>query len=196
MFTGIVEEVGQVKLAAGGKLQVTAKKVTEDMALGASICVSGVCLTVTSVSKSSFSVDVVPETIRRSNLGDLKTDDLVNLERPLPADGRFGGHIVQGHVDGTGTVESIEPDGDASMVRITVTGDLMRYIVPKGFITVDGVSLTVVNCDSTRLAFTLVPHTRKNTVFQTRKPNDRVTLEVDILSKYVERLHKPIDTAR
>ena len=196
MFTGIVEEVGQVKLAAGGKLQVTAKKVTEDMALGASICVSGVCLTVTSVSKSSFSVDVVPETIRRSNLGDLKTDDLVNLERPLPADGRFGGHIVQGHVDGTGTVESIEPDGDASMVRITVTGDLMRYIVPKGFITVDGVSLTVVNCDSTRLAFTLVPHTRKNTVFQARKPNDRVNLEVDILSKYVERLHKPIDTAR
>ena len=196
MFTGIVEEVGQVKLAAGGKLQVTAKKVTEDMALGASICVSGVCLTVTSVSKSSFSVDVVPETIRRSNLGDLKTDDLVNLERPLPADGRFGGHIVQGHVDGTGTVESIEPDGDASMVRITVTDDLMRYIVPKGFITVDGVSLTVVNCDSTRLAFTLVPHTRKNTVFQTRKPNDRVTLEVDILSKYVERLHKPIDTER
>ena len=196
MFTGIVEEVGQVKLAAGGKLQVTAKKVTEDMALGASICVSGVCLTVTSVSKSSFSVDVVPETIRRSNLGDLKTDDLVNLERPLPADGRFGGHIVQGHVDGTGTVESIEPDGDASMVRITVTGDLMRYIVPKGFITVDGVSLTVVNCDSTRLAFTLVPHTRKNTVFQARKPNDRVNLEVDILSKYVERLHKPIDTER
>ena len=196
MFTGIVEEVGQVKLAAGGKLQVTAKKVTEDMALGASICVSGVCLTVTSVSKSSFSVDVVPETIRRSNLGDLKTDDLVNLERPLPADGRFGGHIVQGHVDGTGTVESIEPDGDASMVRITVTGDLKRYIVPKGFITVDGVSLTVVNCDSTRLAFTLVPHTRKNTVFQTRKPNDRVNPEVDILSKYVERLHKPIDTER
>ena len=196
MFTGIVEEVGQVKLAAGGKLQVTAKKVTEDMALGASICVSGVCLTVTSVSKSSFSVDVVPETIRRSNLGDLKTDDLVNLERPLPADGRFGGHIVQGHVDGTGTVESIELDGDASMVRITVTGDLMRYIVPKGFITVDGVSLTVVNCDSTSLAFTLVPHTRKNTVFQARKPNDRVNLEVDILSKYVERLHKPIDTAR
>ena len=196
MFTGIVEEVGQVKLATGGQLQVAAKKVTEDMALGASICVSGVCLTVTSVFKSSFSVDVVPETIRRSNLGDLKIDDFVNLERPLPANGRFGGHIVQGHVDGTGTVESIEPDGDASMVRITVTDDLMRYIVPKGFITVDGVSLTVVNCDSMGLTFTLVPHTHKNTVFQTRKPNDRVNLEIDILSKYVERLHKPIDTAR
>ena len=196
MFTGIVEEVGQVKLATGGQLQVAAKKVTEDMALGASICVSGVCLTVTSVFKSSFSVDVVPETIRRSNLGDLKIDDFVNLERPLPANGRFGGHIVQGHVDGTGTVESIEPDGDASMVRITVTDDLMRYIVPKGFITVDGVSLTVVNCDSMGLTFTLVPHTHENTVFQARKPNDRVNLEIDILSKYVERLHKPIDTAR
>ena len=196
MFTGIVEEVGQVKLATSGQLQVAAKKVTEDMALGASICVSGVCLTVTSVFKSSFSVDVVPETIRRSNLGDLKIDDFVNLERPLPANGRFGGHIVQGHVDGTGTVESIEPDGDASMVRITVTDDLMRYIVPKGFITVDGVSLTVVNCDSMGLTFTLVPHTHKNTVFQARKPNDRVNLEIDILSKYVERLHKPIDTAR
>ena len=135
--------------------------------------------------------DDTPQQPRR-----FKTDDLVNLERPLPADGRFGGHIVQGHVDGTGTVESIEPDGDASTVRITVADDLMRYIVPKGFITVDGVSLTVINCDGMGLAFTLVPHTRKNTVFQARKPNDRVNLEVDILSKYVERLHKPIDTAR
>lgn len=196
MFTGIVEEIGRVTSVTSGQLQVEAKKVTEDMTLGASICVNGVCLTATLVSTWSFSVDVVPETIRRSNLGDLKTNDLVNLERPVPANGRFDGHIVQGHIDGTGTVQSIEPDGDASMVRITVADDLMRYIAPKGFITVDGVSLTVVNCNSTELSFTLVPYTRRNTVFQARKPNDRVNLEVDILAKYVERLHSPLDTAR
>ena len=188
MFTGIVEEVGKVEAMREGRLTIAASTVTEDLKVSDSICVNGVCLTVTDMGGQSFSVDVVPETLRRSNLGNLVPADGVNLERPLAANGRMGGHIVQGHVDGTATITSIEPDGEAVLIHFKAGQDLMRYVVEKGFIAVDGTSLTVVDCDDESFTITVIPFTRKNTVFGTREPGNTVNLEVDVLAKYVERL--------
>lgn len=188
MFTGIVEEVGSVAEASPGHLTVSAATVLDDLKIGDSICVNGVCLTVTNVVAEKFSVDVVPETIRRTNLGRLSSRDPVNLERSMRADGRFGGHIVQGHVDGTGTVDDISPDGDATLVRFVAPPAIMRYVVEKGFVAVDGTSLTVVNCDDRSFTVTVIPFTRANTVFGTRDVGDVVNLEADIMAKYVERL--------
>ena len=137
---------------------------------------------------NGFSVDVVPETLRRTNLSDLTAGDSVNLERPMKADDRFGGHIVQGHVDGTGAIESIEPEGEALLVRFTADDAVMRYVVEKGFITVDGASLTVVNCDDFGFLVSIIPYTRDNTKFATWKPGDTVNLEIDVIAKYVEKL--------
>ena len=191
MFTGIVEEVGAVRAAGGGRLTVAASTVTEDLKVGGSISVNGACLTVTSLDETSFSVDVVPETLRRTNLGGLRAGDRVNLERPVPASGRLDGHVVQGHVDGTGVVESVEPEGPALLVRFAAPAEVMRYVVPKGFVAVDGTSLTVVDCDDSGFTVTVIPFTRDNTVLGARAVGDAVNLEVDVLAKYVERLTAP-----
>ena len=199
MFTGIVEEVGAVQEITPGHLTIEASAVMGDLKVSDSICVNGTCLTVTVMTAEGFSVDTVPETLRRTNLGELSAGDIVNLERPMKADGRFGGHIVQGHVDGTGTVESIEPDGEARMVRFSAESSIMRYVVEKGFVTVDGASLTVVNCDSRTFSVTIIPFTWEHTVFKVRKVGEAVNLEADVIAKYVERLatgpRLPVDLA-
>lgn len=189
MFTGIVEEVGTVQSTSTGRLSIGASTVMDDLSVSDSISINGTCLTVTVRDDNGFSVDVVPETLRRTNLSDLTAGDSVNLERPMKADGRFGGHIVQGHVDGTGAIESIEPEGEALLVRFTADDDaVMRYVVEKGFITVDGASLTVVNCDDFGFLVSIIPYTRDNTKFATWKPGDTVNLEIDVIAKYVEKL--------
>ena len=188
MFTGIVEEVGTIRVVEPGRLVVGAAKVTQDLPVGGSVSVNGACLTATTVSPDSFAVDVVPETLRRTNLGALRVGDPVNLERAVRADGRLDGHIVQGHVDGVGTISALDEDAQALMVRVDTPPSLLKYIVEKGFIAVDGTSLTVVHCDSGSFTFTLIPHTRSNTVFGVRRIGDPVNLETDILAKYVERL--------
>ena len=188
MFTGIVEEVGKVRAARPGQLTVTAQKVLEDTKLGDSIAVNGVCLTVTEVSPDSFSVDVMPETLRRTNLGALRPGHRVNLERPLAVGDRMGGHFVQGHVDGMGKVLSAMPENKALVVRYEAPPEIMRYVVEKGFIAVDGVSLTVVECNATSFKVSLVAYTLENTNLGQRRPGDVVNLEVDIIAKYVERL--------
>ena len=199
MFTGIVEEVGSVRTVGNGSLVIGASEVVGDVKVGDSIAVNGACLTVTTHDDSSFSVDVVPETLRRTNLGELEVGSAVNLERSMPAYGRFGGHMVQGHVDGTATIRSIRGEGDALMVVFDAPISLMRYVVEKGFIAVDGASLTIVNCDNFSFSVTIIPHTRENTVFKDKKVGDSVNLEVDIMAKYIERLamagRAPVDTA-
>jgi riboflavin synthase len=188
MFTGIVEEVGRVRTATPGRLVIGASTVMDDLKVSDSISLNGVCLTVTERDTETFSVDVVPETLRRSNLGLLRQGDPVNLERPLAADGRYGGHIVQGHVDATVTVESIEVEEEALLMKFQAPKSVMRYVVEKGFIAIDGTSMTVVNCDIQSFVVTIIPYTRENTVLGERKVGDRVNLEVDIIAKYVESL--------
>ena len=199
MFTGIVEEVGSVRESKDGRLVVGASLVTTDLAVGDSICVNGACLTATFCGQGSFSADVVPETLRRTNLGALRPGDPVNLERSLAVGGRFGGHIVQGHVDATGDVTSVAEDGEALLVRIGAPPSIMRYVVEKGFVAVDGTSLTVVNCDAQSFLVTIIPHTRDHTVFGRRRVGDAVNLEADVIAKYVERVsaaHRlPVDAA-
>ncbi len=188
MFTGIVEEVGRVKAAGDGRLTVAASTVMDDLRVAGSINVNGACLTVTDRDETSFSVDVVPETLRRTNLGSLGPGDGVNLERPVPAGGRLDGHVVQGHVDGTGVVDSVESEGPALMMRFAAPPEVMRYVVPKGFVAVDGTSLTVVDCDDSAFTVTVIPYTKDNTVLGVRAAGDVVNLETDVLAKYVERL--------
>ena len=188
MFTGIVEEIGAVKAMDAGRLIIGASAVVSDVSVGDSIAVNGACLTVTEHDASSFAVDVVPETLRRTNLGALTAGSRVNLERSMPASGRFGGHMVQGHVDGTGVVRSISADGDALMVAFEASPWVMRYAVEKGFIAVDGTSLTIVHCDNFSFSVTLIPHTQANTVLGDKRVGDSVNLEADIVAKYVERL--------
>ena len=189
MFTGIVEEVGYVEAVDPGGLVVRASEAMADLRVSDSINVNGTCLTVTSRDGHTFSVDVVPETLRRTNLGSLSAGDPVDLERPLAVDGRFGGHIVQGHVDATGTLDSISEEGDALLLRFRAPSSIMRYVVEKGFIAVDGVSLTVVNCEDRSFTVTIIPFTRDNTVLGSKKVGEPVNLEADIIAKYVERLH-------
>ena len=189
MFTGIVEEIGYVQSVEPGGLIVRASEAMADLKVSDSINVNGTCLTVTSRDGNTFSVDVLPETLRRTDLGSLGVGDPVDLERPLAADGRFGGHIVQGHVDATGTLDSISEEGDALLLKFEAPSSIMRYVVEKGFIAVDGVSLTIVNCDDSSFTVTIIPFTRDNTVLGGKKVGEQVNLEADIIAKYVERLH-------
>jgi riboflavin synthase len=188
MFTGIVEEVGTVRQASVRQLTISASKVLEGSQLGDSIAVNGTCLTITRIEKDSFSVEVMPETLRRTNLGQLRSGHQVNLERALSLGARLGGHLVQGHVDATGRVLMLTPEADALLVRYWAPPEVMRYIVPKGFIAVDGVSLTVVDCDATFFQVALVGFTREHANLAQRRPGDLVNLEVDIIAKYVEHL--------
>jgi len=187
MFTGIVEEIGIVRGISLGRLTIEAKKMLEDTKPGDSIAVNGACLTVTSIGKDNFSVDVMPETVRRTNVGRLHYGNQVNLERAILAEGRFGGHFVQGHVDDVGKVLSLQPEEEAIIARISAPAHLMPYMVNKGFIAVDGVSLTVIDCDDFSFSVSLVTYTREHTTLGGIKPGDIVNLEVDIIAKYVER---------
>jgi riboflavin synthase len=188
MFTGIVEEIGTVKSLQAGKLTVAADAVLKGTKLGDSINVNGACLTVTAIGGNTFSIDVMPETLRRTNLGALRPGELVNMERALAADGRFGGHFVQGHVDGTGKVSSVVSEGEALLMKVAAPPDIIHYVVEKGFIAVDGVSLTVTNCSAVSFMVSLVGYTLQHTTLGRKKPGDVVNLEVDIIAKYVERL--------
>ncbi len=188
MFTGIVEEVGRVTPAQSGKLVISASHVLQGMELGGSIAVDGVCLTITSFNTSSFSVDIMLETLEWTNLGSLSAGDEVNLERPLTLEKPLGGHLVQGHVDDTGRVVSIMWDGEAMLIRFEAPPEVMRYIVEKGFIAADGVSLTVVTKDTSSFQVSVVDYTRKHTTLGSRRVGDLVNLEVDIIAKYVEQL--------
>ena len=188
MFTGIIEELGSVVDVREEGLTVRAAKVLEDAAQGDSICINGVCLTLTAISGSTFTVDTVPETRRRTNLGDLRPGDPVNLERALRPSDRMGGHFVQGHVEGTGRVKSVAEDGPALLIRVSAAPELMRYIVAKGFIAIDGASLTVVDRDDAGFSVTIIPLTQEWTTLGRSQPGDRVNLETDILAKYVEQL--------
>ncbi len=194
MFTGIVEEMGTLVTSAevAGRLEMTfhAGPTLEGTKIGDSIAVNGVCLTAIRLTPATFTVEVQPETQRRTSLGDLHPGDAVNLERPLAADGRFGGHIVQGHIDDTGVLRAKTPDGPSLIVTIEAPATLMPYIVPKGFIAVDGTSLTVVDVDRAAHTFTiaLITHTQDWVTLPRLEPGARVNLEVDIIAKYVESL--------
>jgi riboflavin synthase len=190
LFTGIVEEVGTVKSIGSGKLAVSASVVLEGTRLGDSIAVNGACLTVTALDAGSFLVDVMPETLKRTNLGQLRPGSRVNLERALLVGGRVGGHLVQGHVDATGKVLSLVPEGGSVIARFAAAPEVLRYVVEKGFIAVDGVSLTVIGYDRSSFSASLVGYTLGNTVFAGRKVGDQVNLEVDIMAKYVEKLRE------
>jgi riboflavin synthase len=188
VFTGIVEEVGEVVATPGTGLVIRAATVLEDAKLGDSINVNGTCLTVTAIEDGAFSVDTVPETLRRTNLGELRLGDPVNLERAMAAGGRMGGHFVQGHIEATGRIAAIEPEQEALLIRIEAPPELMRYVVEKGFITVDGISLTVVSRDAAGFTITVIPFTQQQTNLRVRAAGDTVNLESDILAKYVEQL--------
>ena len=188
MFTGITEEIGKILSSRPGKLTVGARLVLEGLALGDSVAVNGVCLTVTEQDASGFSVDVMPETSRRSNLGGLRVGEDVNLERALAVGGRLGGHFVQGHVDGTGRLAAKTQDGEAVIARFDASPEVMRYIVEKGFIAIDGISLTVAARSTDSFEVSLIGFTRKRTTLGAMRVGGVVNLEVDILAKYVEAL--------
>lgn len=195
MFTGIIEEVGTVESIqrSGNKsfIRIKAQKVLEDVKLGDSIAVNGVCLTVTDSGVSFFQADVMNETLSRSSLGNLHSGSLVDLERAMAANGRFGGHIVSGHIDGTGTVTDIKNDGIAVWYTVAAKPEIMRYIVEKGSIAIDGISLTVAKVTDSSFSVSVIPHTASQTVLGTKKAGDTVNLENDIIAKYVEKLMKP-----
>jgi riboflavin synthase len=192
MFTGIIQEIGKVASLPAGGMMINAGRILEGIELGGSIAVNGVCQTVTAFTASSFSVDVMPETLKRTNLGSLKIGDRVNLERPLGLGGEVGGHLVQGHVDDTGKVTSIAEESGALLLRFEAPPEVMRFIVAKGFIAVDGTSLTVVSKDPKSFSVSIVGFTRDNTALTDRRVGDAVNLEVDVIGKYVaEFLEKP-----
>lgn len=201
MFTGLIEEVGTVARlegsARGARLTIRCKTVLENTRTGDSIATNGVCLTVTGRTGDTFTADVMAESLRRSGLGTLRTGDRVNLERAMPADGRFGGHIVSGHIDGTGTVRELAPEGDnAVWVTVAAAPALLRYIVEKGSIAIDGISLTVAFVDDQCFKVSIIPHTGAETTLLHRKPGDTVNLECDIIAKYIEKLMKPAETPK
>ncbi len=197
MFTGIIQEVGHVSSikTAGAKrrLTVAATSVVRELREGDSVSVSGVCLTAIEISKSNFSADLAQETWLRTSFSRLKPGALVNLELPMRANGRFDGHIVQGHVDGTGTVISFDsiPDGNDYRLKINVPSELSRYIVPKGSLSIEGISLTVAAIDGTNVEIAIIPHTSELTNLRSLSRGDPVNLEVDVVAKYVEKMIAP-----
>ena len=199
MFTGIVEELGQVKALSlrgnSGTLTVKAKKVLEGTKIGDSIAVNGVCLTVTNMKNNEFSADVMAETVRRSSLGALQDGSYVNLERAMAADSRFGGHIVSGHIDGTGAITQVRRDDNALWYTVEASPALLRYIVEKGSIAMDGISLTVAAVEADRFSVSVIPHTAAVTALGRKRPGDVVNLETDIIGKYVEKLLRPAEPA-
>ena len=192
MFTGIVEELGTVKQvvsgSAWGQIEIAGREVLEGTKLGDSIAVNGVCLTVTNLRSGSFTADVMAETMRRSNLGSLKKGDQVNLERAMAADGRFGGHMVSGHIDGTGVISQMKQEGNAVWLTVDTSEELMRLIVEKGSIAIDGISLTVAKEMPGAFQVSIIPHTGEETTLLKKKTGAVVNLENDMIGKYVEKL--------
>lgn len=190
MFTGIVEALGHVAEAArsDGGMRISVAAQDLDLKVGDSIAVNGVCLTVIESRPGGFDAYVVLETLAKSNLGELQPDSTVNLERPMRADGRFDGHLVQGHVDGIGVVVAVEPEGDGTRIRVQLPTGLSRYVAVKGSIAVDGVSLTVAAAAGDEFEVALIPHTLEVTTLGVRPPGSHVNLEVDVIAKYVERM--------
>ena len=191
MFTGIVEEIGKVRSVQSRKLVVSASEVLRGMELGGSISVNGVCLTITRFNTSSFAVDIMLETLGRTNLGLLSAGDEVNLERPLTLQKPLGGHLVQGHIDATGKITSVMREGEVMLFRFEAPPEVTCYVVEKGFIAVDGISLTVVAKDASSFQVSVVDFTREHTTLGSWRVGDRVNLEVDIIAKYVEQLSQP-----
>ena len=194
MYTGIVEELGEVvavdRLDGAARITVRGPLVTSDASHGDSLSINGVCLTVTGTADGTFTADVMAETLNRSSLGDLRPGSQVNLERPMRLDGRLGGHLVQGHVDGTGTIVSRSPGGNWEVVRVSLPAGLARYVVEKGSVSVDGVSLTVTATgeDPPWFEVSLIPETLARTTLGGKQPGGTVNLEVDVIAKYVEKL--------
>lgn len=192
MFTGIVEEMGQIRhltlQGSSGKIGIRARKVLENTKIGDSIAVNGICLTVVSLQADGFTADVMAETVRRSSLGQGKPGDFVNLERAMAADGRFGGHLVSGHIDGTGVVQSYRKEENAVWVTIETKPEILRLIVEKGSICIDGISLTVAAVGENWFQVSVIPHTGAETTLLRRKPGELVNLENDVIGKYVEKL--------
>ena len=196
MFTGIVEELGTVE-AVGPRLRVRCAAVIEDATVGASIAVNGVCLTVVELRPGAFVADLSPETLRRSNLGGLRPGARVNLERPLAANGRLSGHIVQGHVDGVGEFLGAEAVGEGNWwLRVRVPEDVERFLVDKGSVAIDGISLTVAALDECVVAVSVIPHTYRNTTLGGYSPGARVNVECDVLAKHVEKLLRKQETRK
>lgn len=192
MFTGIVEELGMIKRISiqgtSGQIAIRANKVLERTRIGDSIAVNGICLTVTSLQRDGFTADIMAETVRRSSLSKAVNGDAVNLERAMAADGRFGGHIVSGHIDGTGKIVSYRKEENAVWVEIETSGDILKLIVEKGSICIDGISLTVADVSDTEFKVSVIPHTGEETTLLKKKPGDLVNLENDVVGKYVEKL--------
>lgn len=188
MFTGIIEELGRVDSIGSGRLSILAAKVLEDVQLGDSIAVNGICLTVTSFDKRHFAADVMPETIRRTALRELKKGSPVNLERALTLSSRLGGHIVSGHIDGTGEVESFASEGNAVLLKVQAAPEILHYIVEKGSVALDGISLTVAEVTETDFTVSLIPHTREVTNLHAKQKGSPINIETDVLGKYVEKL--------
>ena len=199
MFTGIVEEMGTLRGIRRGahsaELDIQAQKILGDLKIGDSVAVNGVCLTATSVRADGFTADVMHETLDRTALAQLRSGSRVNLERAMAADGRFGGHIVAGHVDGVGRIINVRRDDTAVWYTVEAAPQLLRYIVEKGSITIDGISLTVARVDEAGFAISAIPHTVRETVLSLRRPGDQVNLETDIIGKYVEKLLRPVPEA-
>ncbi len=192
MFTGIIEEIGTVSsikfISDSCQIHINASKILDDCKEGDSIAINGACLTVTKVLTNGFIADIMPETVRRTNLKDLKVGDKVNLERALRPTDRMGGHIVAGHVDGIGKIVSFKTEGIASLMDVEVPGELTKYIAVKGSICVDGVSLTITKVSNSEFQVSLIPFTKQNTVLGLKQPGDSVNIEVDMLARYIERL--------
>jgi riboflavin synthase len=192
MFTGLVEEKGKlinkIKTGDGFRLVFTARIVFDDLAIGSSISVNGVCLTVVELNKDSFAVDTIEETLKKTNLGNLNVNDSVNLERPLKADARLGGHFVLGHVDTIGIVESVKELSNSHFVTISYPDKFKQYLIYVGSVAIDGVSMTVAEVSDNTFSVGIIPHTWSETVFAYRKPGDSVNLEFDVLGKYVEKI--------
>ena len=190
MFTGLIEEIGTVvslTRTAVGRLIIASSKVINDVAIGDSVAINGVCLTVTSISEGKLSFDAVPETLSRSTLKDLRPGDKINLEASLRAGKMIGGHFVQGHVDGAGTFESITPLAESRVIRIGASREILKYIVEKGSIAIDGISLTVASVDDSGFTVAVIPHTLNETTLGLKRPGDQVNLETDIIGKYIEK---------
>ena len=191
MFSGIIETTGTIttieQIDEGARLFFTSQLPLAEISVGESICVNGTCLTVTVVGDTTLSFDVSAESLRRTNLGDLRPGDLVNLERSLRVSDRLSGHVVSGHVDGVGAVKSVQPEGDSFLYTFTLPSELGRYLIEKGSVAVDGISLTVFHCKPTEFTCAIIPHTHQVTTLRVRKPGDKVNIETDMQGKYIEK---------
>jgi riboflavin synthase len=191
MFSGIIETTGKItkveQTTDGAKLTLTSNIPSAEVSLGESICINGACMTVTAVGETELSFDVSVESLRRTNLGDLQPENLVNLERSLRLNDRLSGHVVSGHVDGVGRIQSIQPEGDSFLYTFEIPRELSRYLIEKGSVTVDGISLTVFRCQPTSFTCAIIPHTHQVTTLHAKNPGDKVNLECDMQGKYIEK---------